>query len=172
MIKINLTKNLARSLTTLAILTAAGTTARAQEALPAQVAGTWKIVRQLPTKNTGCWDAAKTLVGTTLTYRQTQMRWRGGEVPLNGIVTRTVTPASFQKETDLTLAELNILAPRVTEVDMQHDDADVTGSTTEIPGDSVLLVARNTIVVSACGTYFEAIRTTAPAHLIRSSQGQ
>ncbi|RXH58520.1 hypothetical protein [Granulicella sibirica] len=99
-------------------------------------------------------------------------------MPLTGIVTRTVTADTFTQETGhalgtpLSLSELNITSPRVLEVDMQHDDADVTGSTTEIPGDSVLLVDRNTIVVSACGTYFEATRAASPARLVRSSQGQ
>jgi hypothetical protein len=41
---------------------------------------------------------------------------------------------------------------------MQHDDADITGSTTEVPGDSVLIVSPNHIVVSACGLYYEAAR--------------
>ena len=155
---------------------------QAQEALPAQVAGSWKIVRMLPTKNTGCWDGAKTLVGTTLTYRGTGMRWQGGSVPLTGVVTRTLTAESFAKETEntwgtpLSFSELKITSPRVTEVDLQHEDADVTGSTTEVPGDSVLLVGKNTIVVSACGAYFEAARVGGAAsgstRLVRSTQAQ
>ncbi len=137
---------------------------RAQEPMPAQIAGSWKIVRMLPTKNEGCWDGAKSLVGTTLTYRTNGMRWQGGEVPLTGVITRTVTAETFQKETEqswgtpLKLSELKIMTPSVMEVDLQHEDADVTGSTTEVPGDSVMLVGRNTIVVSACGTFFEATR--------------
>ena len=107
------------------------------------------------------------------------MRWHGGEVPLTGIVTRTVTADTFTQETGHApsarpspSSELNITSPRVLEVDMQHEDADVTGSTTEVPGDSVLLVGRNTIVISACGTYFEATRAAAPTHFVRASQGQ
>jgi hypothetical protein len=167
----------AKSLVALAALVL-GCNAHAQESLPQQVAGTWKIVRMLPTKNTGCWDGAKSLVGTALTYRQHEMRWQGGSIPLTGIVTRTVTTDTFTEETShtlgtpLRLTELNITSPRVLEVDMQHDDADVTGSTTEIPGDSVLLVGRNTIVVSACGTFFEATRSTASARVVRASQSQ
>ena len=134
--------------------------------MPAQMIGTWKIVRTMPTKNPGCWNGAKDLVGSTLTYRPREMRWRGGIVHLSGVATRTQTTETFQQEnqttfgTPLTLADLNIMGSQVMEVDLQHEDADVTGATTEVPGDSVLLVGRNTIVVSACGTYFEATRTT------------
>jgi hypothetical protein len=151
----------------LCLATAAGVTA--QEAMPAQMVGSWKIVRALPTKNPGCWDGAKSLVGTTLTYRPREMRWSGGVVPLTGVVTRSLNDETFQQEsqsafgTPLSLAELKITSPKVMEVDLQHEDADVTGVTTEVPGDSVLLVGRNTIVVSACGTYFEATRMASAA---------
>lgn len=155
---------------------AAGSAARAQESMPAQMMGNWKIVRVLPTKNAGCWDGAKSLVGSTLSYSPRVMRWQGGSVPLNGVVTRTLTTETFQQENEsafgapLTLADLKIMSPQVMEVDLQHEDADVTGATTEVPGDSVLLVGRNTIVVSACGTYFEATRMAgAPRSTVRAS---
>lgn len=159
----------------LALSLAAGVAAPAQESMPAQMMGTWKIVRMLPTKNEGCWDGAKSLVGSTLTYRPREMRWQGGAVPLTGVVTRTQSSVSFKQEslntfgTPLTLADLRIMSPQVTEVDLQHDDADITGATTEVPGDTVLLVGRNTIVVSACGTYFEAVRATSGARPASSS---
>jgi hypothetical protein len=41
---------------------------------------------------------------------------------------------------------------------------DITGATTEVPGDSVLLAGPNRIVVSACGVYFEATRSAAVSH--------
>jgi hypothetical protein len=153
----------------LAVVGTMATEALAQDPMPPQVRGSWKIVRMLPTKNEGCWEGAKSLVGTTLTYRTNVMRWQGGEVPLTGVVTRTVTADDFQQETEqswgtpLKLSELKIMSPKVTEVDLQHEDADVTGATTEVPGDAVMLVGRNTIVVSACGTFFEATRMSTPA---------
>jgi hypothetical protein len=143
----------------------------AAEQLPPQLAGVWKITRVLPTKNTACWDAsqAQPLVGSTLEYRDEAMRWRGGEVPLQGIVVRNVTAEDFRKENASlgeppAFADLGIHAQRVTEVDMQHEDADITGATTEVPGDSVLIVAPNRIVVSACGVFFEATRTAVLMH--------
>ena len=135
------------------------------EPLPSRLAGTWKITRILPTKSDACWDASQAapLVGSTLVYRDDAMTWRGGDVPLQGIVTRSVSAEEFRKENSTLgdppdFAELGIHASRVTEVDLQHEDADITGATTEVPGDAVLIVAPNRIVVSACGVFFEATR--------------
>jgi hypothetical protein len=138
------------------------------ESLPVQLRGAWRITRILKTTNTGCWSAqrAQPLVGSTLEYGDKKMHWRGGDVPLLGITTRTVTDDDFRRDDagnpkPLTLAELEIKGPLVTEVDFQHEDADITGASTEIPGDSVLLAAPNRIVISACGVYFEATRASA-----------
>jgi hypothetical protein len=132
------------------------------EPLPSQLAGTWRITRVLPTKNTACWDTsqAEPLIGSTLTYRSSAMRWRGGEVPLEGIDTRQVTDEEFRKESDgVDFEQLGIRSARVLEVDLQHEDADITGASTEVPGDSILLVGPGRIIVSACGVYFEATRS-------------
>jgi hypothetical protein len=137
----------------------------AAEPLPASLAGSWKITRVLPSTSAACWNAsqAQPLLGSTLVYRDDSMRWRGGEVPLQDVLTRSVTAAEFRQENSTLgsppeFAELGIHTQRVTEVDLQHDDADITGATTEVPGDTVLIVAPNKIVVSACGVFFEATR--------------
>lgn len=89
------------------------------------------------------------------------MRWRGGQVPLEDINTRQVTDREFRKENaGADFEQLGIHSPKVLEVDLQHEDADITGASTEVPGDSVLLVGPGRIVVSACGVYFEAMRPT------------
>lgn len=135
------------------------------EPLPGRLQGTWRITRVLPTSNTACWgrEQAQPLVGSTLTYRGDSIRWQGGSVPLEDVTTRTVTASQFSKENagsdgSASFAQLGIRANAVTEVDLQHEDQDITGSTTEVPGDSVLLAGPNRIVVSACGVYFEATR--------------
>lgn len=135
------------------------------EPLPPSLAGSWRIARILPTTNTTCWsaDQARTLIGTTLVYRESAMRWKDGEIPLADITTRNVSAEQFHKENGgsekgASFAQLGIKSPRVLEVNMQHEDMDITGATTEVPGDSVLLVSSNRIVVSACGVYFEATR--------------
>ena len=141
--------------------------AAAQERLPVSVAGTWKIVRVLPVRSaSACWgekDVAP-LVGSTLEYSQRAMRWQGGTVPLTGVTTRTVSSADLAEgkgdegKVSLTLTDLGFLSPHVTEVNLQHEDADITGATTEVPGDSVLVAGPGRIVVSACGVYLEARR--------------
>ena len=97
------------------------------------------------------------------------MRWRGGVVPLQDIDTRRVSADEFRKENDGTpepasFAQIGVRAPALTEIDMQHDDADVLPASTEVPGDAVLMVAPNRIVVSACGVYYEATRAGSRAN--------
>ncbi len=160
-----------------------------QERLPPQVAGTWKITRVLPARSAAaCWTEkqAMPLVGSTLEYSQRTMRWQGGAVPLHGVTTRAVSSTDLAEEAPgadgraaLTLADLGIQAKGVTEVNLQHEDMDITGATTEVPGDSVLVAGAGRIVVSACGVYLEARRlaprpqpvTTASAGIAGWSKG-
>jgi hypothetical protein len=140
-------------------------TSLSAEPLPSQLAGSWKITRVLQTGNSACWkeEQARPLVGSMLNYGSHAMRWRGGEVPLQGIVLRRVTDAQFRKENTgsegaAEFVQLGIRSHDVLEVDLQHEDADITGATTEVPGDTVLLAGTNRIIVSACGVFFEATR--------------
>lgn len=160
---------LMRLLKTTSILSAAlllsSTATLPAEQLPSRLQGTWRIIKVLPTTNVACWEKgqAAPLLGSTLTYRDDSLRWRGGSVPLQEITTRTLTDDVFQKEnrgsdSPASFAQLGIRSRTVTEVDLQHEDADITGVTTEVPGDSVLLAGPNRIVVSACGVFFEATR--------------
>jgi len=135
--------------------------------LPRSVAGTWRITRVLPTTNSTCWSRqdAMPLLGSTLTYRPSSMRWRGGEVPLTDVSLRQVTDREFREEnagpqSPADFAQLGIHAHTIMEVDLQHEDSDVLPASTAVPGDSILLVAPNRIVVNACGVYFEATRAT------------
>jgi hypothetical protein len=139
------------------------------EPLPSQLQGSWHITRLLPTSNQGCWTAerAQFLVGTTLTYAPKSMHWQGGDVRLTGVVTRLVDDSDIKAEFSgdphpVDFTQLQIKPYSVIEVNLQHEDADITGASTEIPGDSVLLAAANRIIGSACGVYFEAIRVPAP----------
>ena len=52
-------------------------TAWGQERLPQQVAGTWRITRVLLARSTACWTEAQArlLVGSTVRYEQTEIRW-------------------------------------------------------------------------------------------------
>lgn len=144
----------------LLLLCAAGSAA-AQ--VPSALLGTWRVERILSAPATACWDAerARTLVGTTLTYEPARMIWQGGEVPLEGIgaVSRTLNAPRYAQEYKVGFEVLGIHAPVIREVDLQHEDADVTGATTEVPGDTVVLAGPGRIIVSACGVYYEATRS-------------
>ena len=146
------------------VLLFAASAASAQ--VPASLIGRWKVQRILPTERVGCWDAdqAKTLVGSTLSYGPHMFAWRGGPVPLQGIraVVRSMTRKAFQTEYGVGLEALGIKAPSATEVDLQHEDADVTGTTTEVPGDTVILAGSARIVLSVCGVFYEAVKLRAP----------
>ncbi len=130
------------------------------QAIPASLAGRWRIVKILSTKNRQCWDQdrVKTLVGATLIYQLHTMVWQGGAFAVSEALPRTLSRRAFQDEYNVSLAELGIAAAEVEEIDLQHEDADITGATTEVPGDTVLLAGPGRIVVSACGVFYSAVR--------------
>lgn len=134
------------------------------QSIPASVAGTWRIVRVLSAPMAACWDAAhlEALVGTTLRYEAGAMVWQGGRVRTPEALSRTLSRRKFQEEYKLDLADLGIRAEEVTEIDLQHEDMDITGATTEVPGDTIVLAgagrSNNRILVSACGAFYEAVR--------------
>ena len=140
-------------------LALSGTVAHAQ-AMPGAIAGHWRIVRILPTKNPTCWDSrkARTLVGTTLHYEPQRLTWHGGPVPISDALTRNLSSRRFQDEYKLDPSDLGLRRPVVQEIDLQHEDADITGATTEVPGDTILVAGPGRIVVSACGVFYSAIR--------------
>ncbi len=128
--------------------------------MPNAVVGSWKIVKILPTTNPQCWDQerARTLLGSTLHYAPGKLTWKGGDYPIAEAFTRTLSLRKFQDEYKFDLADLGIRTPSVQEIDLQHEDADITGATTEIPGDTVLLAGTGRIVVSACGVFYSAVK--------------
>ncbi len=144
----------------LAFLLACSAIAARAQAMPASVTGSWKIVKILPTKNPQCWDAerAKSLLGTTLRYTPGKLTWHGGDYAIAEALTRTLSLRKFQDEYKIDLAELGVRAPSVQEIDLQHEDADITGATTEVPGDTILLAGSGRIVISACGVFYSAVR--------------
>ncbi len=133
------------------------------QAMPSAIAGTWRIVKILPTTtNVQCWggDQANALVNTTVTYRSGAMVWKGGPYAVTDVLTRTLSRRRFADEYKVDLAQLGINAVAVTEYDLQHEDADITGATTEVPGDTVVVAGPGRIVVSACGVFYAAVRVT------------
>lgn len=128
--------------------------------MPGSIAGSWRVVKVLPTHNVQCWDGerARGLVGSTVRYEQGSMRWQGGTVEIPEALTRELSRRKFHDEYKVDLSELGIRMEKVTEIDLQHEDADITGATTEVPGDTVVLAGPGRIVISACGVYYEAVR--------------
>jgi len=128
--------------------------------MPPSILGKWRVVKILPTHNPQCWDQdqAKSMVGTTLTYQDHALIWHGGVERISDALSRRLSRRNFQEEYKVDLPELGIDAGSVEEIDLQHEDADVTGSTTEVPGDTVVIVGPGRIVVSACGVFYSAIR--------------
>ncbi|HTV93465.1 MAG TPA: hypothetical protein VMG98_12190 [Verrucomicrobiae bacterium] len=58
----------------------------------------------------------------------------------------------------VTFRELGIKANNVTEIVIQHQPANITGGTAEIPGDTVLVKDANKLIFPVCNVYFEARR--------------
>ncbi len=152
-----------RLLTHLGLALATVSVAAHAQAIPASVNGRWRIVRILPTRNAQCWDEgrAKKLVGSTLFYQAHAMVWQGGTASISEALTRTISRRKFMDEYSVGFDELGIHAESITEIDLQHEDADITGATTEIPGDTIVLAGPGRIVVSACGVFYSAVRVTA-----------
>src|SRR5450755_742277 len=104
-----------------------GTCARPQS-MPSSIAGTWRIVKILQTRNVQCWNEvqARSMVGTTLTYQERAMVWHGVVEPISAALSRTLSRRGFLEEYKVDLPELGIAADSVEEIDLQHEDADLT----------------------------------------------
>ncbi len=138
--------------------------AGAQTPVPSALLGKWRVMRVLKTGGVSCWDEThiRSFVGSTLDYRPRTLIWKGGKEPLIGLIAveRTLDEAQFFRDYRVTFKQLQ-LPPNahMREITLQHEDADVTGGATEIPGDTALLAAPGRIIVQACNVFFEARRT-------------
>jgi uncharacterized protein YecT (DUF1311 family) len=137
-------------------------------AIPAELVGRWTVVKTLPTKTISCWgeEDAKRLIGTEIVYTADSFQWKDA-VAKNPKTTRTIVSArNFQlnnsgggaNDSNVSFKQLGIATPRATQITIDHPDADVTGGTSEIPGDVVLLRDPTHIVFSVCNLYFLAER--------------
>lgn len=140
------------------------------QTIPQELWGKWTVTRAIPTTTIGCWgkaDAAK-LIGTQIEYSSDVFRWKNVAAKNPKAEVKTISAEEFNREnsggsangSQVTFRQLGIKAASVKQITIQHDDADVTSGTTEIPGDSVLIKDQNTMVFSVCNFYFEARRAT------------
>lgn len=151
----------------LLLLFGVGLSASAQD-IPKGLWGRWRITRILPTQTISCWSdkEAKPLLGTEIDYGARLLRWQTTEASHIDSEVRDVTAEQFEIQnsspsgngSQVDFRQLGIRASKVRQVLINHDDANITGATTGIPGDNVLVKGKNTIVLSVCNVYFEAER--------------
>jgi hypothetical protein len=138
------------------------------QAVPKQIWGKWRIVREIPTRTISCWGEsdAKKIIGTQLEYSDKMFRWKQITVSNPSSREKTVTVGQFHDEnsspssngSQVDFRQLGIAAKEAKEISIDHEPANITGATIEIPGDEVLVKDENTIVFSVCNLYFEAKR--------------
>jgi hypothetical protein len=142
------------------------------QTIPKELWGTWIVRREVPTTTISCWGdkEAKKLIGTEIEYSAQLFRW-------NRIVTKnptaetiTLTAQQFHDEnsgggansSQVTFPQLGIKEENAVQIVIRHPTARITGATSEIPGDSVLVKDKDTIIFSVCNVYFEAKRRVVP----------
>lgn len=145
-----------------------GVSACVAQAIPNTIWGRWRVQRELPTWTISCWGDtdAKKIIGTQIEYSSKIFRWNGIVANDPRAEVRIVTADQFSSEnsspssngSQVSFRQLGIVAKKTTQVSIQHEPANITGATVEIPGDSVLVKDSNTIVFSVCNLYFEAKR--------------
>ncbi len=140
----------------------------AAQNIPQELVGKWVIQRELPTRTISCWGEkeAKAIIGTEITYTTDSLQWKHLVVKHPAVEVAIVTAEQFQTDnsspsangSQVSFRQLGIRTPKAKQVTINHPPADITGATTEIPGDVVLLKNHDTIVLSVCNVYFEAKR--------------
>jgi uncharacterized protein YecT (DUF1311 family) len=148
----------------------AGTTSATDDGgvIPHELVGHWTVLRALPTKTISCWGEAEAqaVIGTEIVYTADSLKWRDA-VAKNPKVTKNVISArdfalnnsgGGANDSNVSFKQLGITSARATQLTIEHADRDVTGGTTEIPGDVVLLRDPTHIIFSICNLYFLAER--------------
>ena len=144
------------------------------QSIPEELKGTWVVRRELPTGMISCWgdEQAGKLLGTEIEYSAKLFRGKDLATKDPIAVASLITARQFHDEysgqgagsSDVTLKQVGINTGQARRVTIRHADANVSGSTSEIPGDDVLLKDQNTIIFSVCGVFFEAKRTARSSH--------
>jgi hypothetical protein len=139
--------------------------------MPQEIWGTWIVRRELPTRTISCWGEsdAKKIIGSQIEYSEKVFRWNKLTVKNPTVETRTVTAEQFRQAnsspssngSQVNFRQLGIVAKQITEISIDHEPANLSRATTEIPGDDVLVKDPNTIIFSVCSVYFEAKKTHA-----------
>lgn len=160
---------MAKHLLIFTILVAALASAAAQD-IPVELRGKWTIKRELPTATISCWgeQEAKAIIGTEIQYSADSFRWKDTNIAHPAVKVTIVSAEQFHDEnsgqgangSQVSFRQLGIRAARAKLITLAHAPANVGRDTTEIPGDTVLLKDKNTIIFSVCNVYFEGKRVT------------
>jgi hypothetical protein len=142
------------------------------QTIPQQLWGKWVVTREIPTTTISCWGSAeaKTLLATEIEYSKEKFRWKNVVTEHPVAESKIVNAEQFHDDnsgqgsnsSQVTFRQLGIKAKQATQVSIRHSPAAITGATSEIPGDEVLLKNENTIIFSVCNAYFEAKRVATP----------
>lgn len=136
--------------------------------IPQELIGHWTVLRTLPTKTISCWGEAeaKTILGTEIVYTADSLQWKDAVAKDPKVTKNVISARDFAldnsgggaNDSNVSFKQLGITSARVTQLTIEHANANVTGGTTEIPGDVVLLRDPAHIIFSICNLYFLAER--------------
>lgn len=130
------------------LLLVAQTAAPVSQGLPAALRGVWVISRLIPTRTISCWGEreARSLLGTRITYSADSFAWKARVIDHPKLTLHAWTAQSFSHESCggpadscVDFGQLGLQANTAVVLTIHHPDANITGATTEIPGDWVLL---------------------------------
>jgi hypothetical protein len=135
--------------------------------VPQQLQGKWRVKRMLPAGGIACWDGkeAMQLVGTEIEYTDRTVRWGKKLANILSIQESELTAEQFQQEYSgsggqVSLSQLGIHAPKVTQIFFKHTDVKPIQGAYEIVGEDVLIKDKNTIIIDPCGVYFVVVRVS------------
>lgn len=141
---------------------------QAASAVPTELWGKWVIVREIDTRTISCWGKkqARRTIGTAISYSSNGLSWRNLRTKAQGAKVRSITAREFHDEnsggsanaSQIDFQQLGIKRESTTQITIRHPDGSITGTTSEFPGDEVLIKGPNSIVFSLCNVYFEAKR--------------
>jgi hypothetical protein len=133
--------------------------------------GKWTIEKILPTQNAGCWDQkqANALVATSLEYRADSLAWKDKPLRNLGSTTTWLQAKDFAADNSgsagsVDFHQLGINSTAVQEIEIRHPDASVYEKSADccasVPGETVMITGRNTMVLGVCGIYYGASRVS------------
>ena len=136
--------------------------------MPQELIGKWVVQRVIPTGTISCWgeEDANGIIGSQIEYTPDSFRWKSTLVEHPALEVRVVSAEQFEREnsspsvngSQVSFRQLGIDTHETRQVSINHQPAEITKATTEIPGDEVLLKNDDSIVFSVCNLYFEAKR--------------